>query len=77
MNNRNKVGPKIDPWGTPDNVWENSDSPWSLLIAYKWVLRFLRHESRNEEKYGIAENDSTPTGFEPRTSWSKIKCSNH
>ena len=29
MNNKNNVGPNIEPWGTPDNVWQKSDNPIS------------------------------------------------
>ena len=31
-NNKNNVGPRIEPWCMPDNSYKNSDIPSSLFI---------------------------------------------
>ena len=33
MNKRNRVGPKINPWGTHDFTSAKSDRPVSLVMA--------------------------------------------
>ena len=33
MTKRNRVGPKIDPWGTPEFTSSKSDRPVSLAMA--------------------------------------------
>ena len=51
-----------------NKVW--TASPFSRLCSYdiKAVTKKERHSLKN---------DSTQTGFEPRTAWSEIQCSNH
>ena len=40
MKIKNSVGPKIDPWGTPDFIYAGVDSPLPLSITCWWPCRY-------------------------------------
>ena len=40
MKIKNNVGPKIDPWGTPDFIYADVDSPLPLSITCWRLCRY-------------------------------------
>ena len=45
INNKNRVGPRIEPWGAPDFIYVNAEIPFAWTTACCLSLRFVVNQA--------------------------------